>query len=105
VADYDNLDRSRALQAYLLAIPTVNQAGMASRCANSDLTSKGPLVADIESGNAHEAEEAMRTHLRRIVSVIERAQESYPPSTPRSAAPLDHFRADRGSSSGSHEAP
>jgi len=25
---YDNLDRSRALQAYLLAIPTVNQAGM-----------------------------------------------------------------------------
>lgn len=25
---YDNLDRSRALQAYLLAIPIVNQAGM-----------------------------------------------------------------------------
>jgi hypothetical protein len=25
---YDNLDRSRALQAYLLAIPMVNQAGM-----------------------------------------------------------------------------
>ena len=25
---YDNLDRSRALQAYLLAIPVVNQAGM-----------------------------------------------------------------------------
>ena len=25
---YDNLDQSRALQAYLLAIPIVNQAGM-----------------------------------------------------------------------------
>jgi hypothetical protein len=25
---YDNLDRSRALQAYLMAIPIVNQAGM-----------------------------------------------------------------------------
>ena len=25
---YDNLDRSRALQAYLMAIPVVNQAGM-----------------------------------------------------------------------------
>jgi hypothetical protein len=25
---YDNLDRSRALQAYLLGIPIVNQAGM-----------------------------------------------------------------------------
>jgi hypothetical protein len=25
---YDNLDRSRALQAYLLAVPIVNQAGM-----------------------------------------------------------------------------
>jgi hypothetical protein len=25
---YDNLDRSRALQGYLLAIPIVNQAGM-----------------------------------------------------------------------------
>ena len=25
---YDNLDRSRALQAYLLAIPIVNQIGM-----------------------------------------------------------------------------
>ena len=25
---YDNLDRSRALQAYLLALPIVNQAGM-----------------------------------------------------------------------------
>ena len=34
---YDNLDRSRALQAYLLAIPIVNQAGM-----RDSLLQKGP---------------------------------------------------------------
>ena len=34
---YDNLDASRALQAYLLAIPMVNQAGMREAgFANSD---------------------------------------------------------------------
>ena len=31
---YDNLDRSRALQAYLLAIPIVNQAGMRDSLRN-----------------------------------------------------------------------
>jgi DNA-binding GntR family transcriptional regulator len=36
------------------------------------------IVSAIENGNAHEAEEAMRIHLRRIFSVIERVQESYP---------------------------
>jgi hypothetical protein len=31
---YDNLDRSRALQAYLMAIPIVNQAGMRDSIRN-----------------------------------------------------------------------
>lgn len=35
---YDNLDRSRALQAYLMAIPIVNQAGM-----RDSLTKFGPV--------------------------------------------------------------
>ena len=35
---YDNLDRSRALQAYLLAIPIVNQAGM-----RESLRAQGPV--------------------------------------------------------------
>jgi len=33
---YDNLDQSRALQAYLLAIPIVNQAECATPCGDSD---------------------------------------------------------------------
>ena len=36
---YDNLDRSRALQAYLLAIPIVNQAGM-----RDSLRKFGPVI-------------------------------------------------------------
>ena len=35
---YDNLDQSRALQAYLLAIPIVNQAGMRTQYASMDRT-------------------------------------------------------------------
>lgn len=35
---YDNLDRSRALQAYLLAIPIVNQAGMRESLRKFDPT-------------------------------------------------------------------
>ncbi len=34
---YDNLDRSRALQAYLMAIPVVNQAGMRDSLARSSV--------------------------------------------------------------------
>ncbi len=33
---YDNLDASRALQAYLLAIPIVNQVGMRATSGSSD---------------------------------------------------------------------
>jgi hypothetical protein len=37
---YDNLDRSRALQAYLMAIPIVNQAGMRDSLASSGRTTR-----------------------------------------------------------------
>jgi DNA-binding GntR family transcriptional regulator len=46
------------------------------------------IASAIESGKAHEAEEAMRTHLRRIFSVIERVQESYPEYFSKSGRPV-----------------
>ena len=47
---YDNLDRSRALQAYLLGLPIVNQAGM-----RDSLRKFGPVVVDVANTMANSA--------------------------------------------------
>ena len=67
---YDNLDRSRALQAYLLAIPIVNQAGMRDSIRKfgpdnqTDVDLGGPGRSE-DRGTDRERQHDLQLHLAR----------------------------------------